>query len=186
MDNFRSRMCCCQIFQKEALLRRGTKLAVLFDGSLLAFWIFVYIFLFIGFANPLPTPDFCNTQKTNKWYPLTSNACPYQGQIFYSFAIIMIPIVVLSFLKVQSGIICWVKDGGRNLFIRYYNYSFVYYLSFIVELGLIMLTSTVTISPLTFTIIGLLILLCFPAWIFLHWHLQYIEVQYFKLNSLRN
>ncbi len=52
-------MCCCQIFHKEALLRRGTKLAVLFDGSLLAFWIFVYVFLFIGFSNPLPDQDFC-------------------------------------------------------------------------------------------------------------------------------
>jgi hypothetical protein len=49
MENFltRRRVCCCEIFVKEAALRRLTKLIILSDIFLLTVWILVYVFLLI-------------------------------------------------------------------------------------------------------------------------------------------
>ena len=87
----------------------------------------------------------------------------------------MLPLFFVSFLKVKAGINWWKKDGGRNMFVKYYNYSFVYYLVFIVEISLVMLTSIFTLNGKAFSIMGFLILACLPAWLLLHWHLKSIE-----------
>jgi len=51
MENFKRRVCCCEIFVKEAALRRTTKLIVLSDIFLLSVWVTVYILLIVYAAK---------------------------------------------------------------------------------------------------------------------------------------
>ena len=63
MENFRRRVCCCEIFVKEAALRRLTKLIVLSDIAFLLFWAFLYVVLIVFSFNQKYKPDFTQNGK---------------------------------------------------------------------------------------------------------------------------
>lgn len=54
MENFRRRVCCCEIFLKDATLKLATKAIILGDIVFLIFWIVLYVSLIKFSATPAP------------------------------------------------------------------------------------------------------------------------------------
>ena len=183
MDNFKRRVCCCEIFVKEAALRRATKLIILSDIFMLALWAFLYVVLIIYAIKPSSVPAGITLQNGTF---IQSQALRFSNILFLRFAIVLSPLVIALFFKAYRGYYWMRRDNGRNSFLRYFNISWVYFLAQDVEFSLICLTSTSTLTGTSYLYIVLLIALSLPLLFILYLQNKHLEEQHFKLIDLRH
>lgn len=161
MDRFKRKVCCCEIFVKEAALRRLTKLIVLADIVLLVIWIAVYILLIYYAAQE-------QGFTTDKGKFLSTIGKNNGSKIFTSLAIVILPLFVTLCFKTYRGFYWLEKDSGRNSFLRYFNVSWVYFLAQDVDFILIGITSTQVFGYESYLIMLLMVGLSVPVMIALY------------------
>ena len=110
---------------------------------------------------------------------------PYANQIYTRLSIVLIPLFIALCFKTYRGYYWWLKDSGRNSFLRYFNISWVYFLAADVEFLLIGITSTDTLESQSYIYLGLMVALSLPIMFVLYLQNKHLEELHFKLIDLR-
>ena len=109
----------------------------------------------------------------------------YANQIYTRLSIVLIPLFIALCFKTYRGYYWWLKDSGRNSFLRYFNISWVYFLAADVEFLLIGITSTDTLGSQSYLYLGLMVTLSLPIMFVLYLQNKHLEELHFKLIDLR-
>ena len=97
----------------------------------------------------------------------------------------MMPLILYLFLKLYHGIQWWRIDD-RNTLAKYYVSSCTYYISFDIEMTLVLLTTQATLNPgakgLGWTMVCLTPILLY----LLHLYMSLVDQNQFRYNKLRD
>lgn len=174
---YNERRMCCGMVGVESTLTLMTKLILISDIIVLAFWLYMLLILFLGSIGALKvgwSDQYVTDGVSEKMFL----------KIFFAIMFVLVPLFVMLIYKFKKGREWWLEQVRKN-FHNYYFASMVFYIAFIIQMSLILATSTNDLSPgvLGFGLWG--VILAVPCMIFLHWKMRDTENQHFTVQKLR-
>ena len=168
---------CCGMVGVESTLTLMTKLILISDIAVILFWLYMLLILFLGSVGAL---------KTGWSTPYVSEGVSEKMflKIFFAIMFVLVPLFVMLIYKLKKGRE-WFGENSRKNFHNYYFASMVFYIAFIIQMSLILATSTKDLSGsvLGFGLWG--VCLAVPCIVFLHWKMRDTENQHFAVQKLR-